>query len=159
MSRFTPIALGLLIALPSLALAKPFQQGSIRPSISAGGNSDGFGAGLGAAYCIVDGLEAEASVFHWFGEPSYTQLTPGLRYVFIQVPAVHPYLGGFYRRQFVHDDAREDGDFVGARLGVFFAVGERTYLGVGGGYERRLSCDDDEDCDGFFPELQFTMSL
>lgn len=156
-----------LAAAPALA-AKPFEQGSFRPSISAGGSSDGFGAGLGAAYCLVDGLEVEASVFHWFGDPSYTQLSPGLRYVFIDVPTVHPYVGAFYRRQIVHDDLYLDADFLGARGGVFFAIAERAFLGLGVGYERRLDCDDDVDldgdgeagdCDGFFPELAVTFSF
>lgn len=167
-SALTTLAALTTLTLPLVGIAKPFRQGSLRPSISAGGNSDGFGAGIGAAYCIIDGLEVEASVFHWFGDPSYTQLSPGLRYVFLQVPTVHPYLGAFYRRQFVHDDRYTDGDFVGGRTGVFFGLAKRTYIGLGVGYERRLSCDDaddidgdgeDGDCDGVFPELLFTVSL
>lgn len=164
----TAIAAAVSLGLPGLVEAKPFKKGSLRPSVSAGGDSSGFGAGLGAAYCIVDGLEVEASVFHWFGTPSYTQLSPGLRYVFMQVPSVHPYLGAFYRRQFVHDDRYQDGDFVGARGGIFMPVGKRAYLGLGAGYERRLDCDDDADldgdgesgdCDGFFPELAVTVAF
>ncbi len=167
-ARALTAALAALVTLPAVASAKPFRQGSLRPSVSLNGNSSGVGAGLGAAYCLVDGLEVEASVFHWFGSPSYTQLTPGVRYVFIQVPTAHPYIGAFYRRQIVHDDAYTGGDFVGGRAGAFIAVGKRTYLGAGLGYERRLSCDEDADldgdgesgdCDGFFPELSFTLSF
>lgn len=153
-----------VLTTPSLALAgEPFRQGSFRPSLSAGGSSDGFGIGLGAAYCLVDGLELEAGVFHWFGSPDYTQVSPGLRYVLIQIERFHPYLGAFYRKQFVHDDAFADADFVGGRVGVFFPMGRRAWLGAGVGYERRLDCEPDDargvECDGFFPELQATVAF
>ncbi|MCB9542518.1 MAG: hypothetical protein R3F65_21585 [bacterium] len=159
MNRTLPLLLAL--ALPALAHAAPFRQGSFRPSLAIGGDSTGFGAGIGAAYCLVDGLEIEAQVFHWFGDPAYTQLSPGARYVFLGLDAVLPYVGAFYRRQFVHDDAYVDADFVGGRAGVFLPVGGRTFVGLGLGYERRLDCQlpDEDDCDGFFPELAVTLSL
>lgn len=160
MRHIALITTALLLA-PALADAAPFRQGSLRPSLSVGGNSDGFGVGAGAAYCIVDGLELEAQVFHWFGDPAYTQLSPGVRYVFLQLEAVLPYVGAFYRRQFVHDDLYLDADFVGARGGVFIPMGRSAFIGAGLGYERRLDCDEAlyDDCDGFFPELAITFAL
>lgn len=155
---FTTLAVTALT--PATATAAPFRQGSLRPSLAVGGDSSGFGAGIGVAYCLVDGLELEAQVFHWFGDPAYTQLTPGARYVFLGLDAVLPYIGAFYRRQFVHDDTYPDADFVGGRAGVFLPVGGRAFVGLGVGYERRLDCDPDVlDCDGFFPELAVTLSF
>lgn len=148
---------GLLLLAPLAAVARPFEQGSTRVSLALGGSSAGFGVGAGVGYALIDGLEVETDAFYWFGDPDYLNLTPGVRYILLQVPSVHPYLGAFYRRQFVFEDGYDDRDFIGGRGGIFIPTGV-GFIGLGVGYERQIRCDD-ECADGFYPELSVALSF
>jgi hypothetical protein len=142
-----------------------FAQGRARVSLVAGtGASLGddylmLGAGLG--YYVLDGLEIGVDYEAWlFNDPIVQRLSPGARYVFHFVPAVKPYVGGFYRHAFVSGDI-DDLDYAGARAGIYFVPpAERISFGAGAVYERVLDCDElFVDCDSFYPEISFSLAL
>src|SRR5262249_18005433 len=106
----------------SAAEGGPFMQGRMRVSVVLGAGSGGFDSsylilGGGFGYFVLDGLALEADAQAWlFGDPFTATVTPGVRYVFYQVPKVHPYVGAFYRHYFV--DKLDDFDTYGARAGL-----------------------------------------
>lgn len=142
----------------------PFAQGRIRLSIALGGGTNFrenyFVLGAGLGYFLVNGLEASLTGTAWLGgDPFIGTVTPGLTYVFYQVPAVHPYLGGFYRHYFI-GGGFEDLDSYGGRAGVYLMLGQSGFLGGGAVYERLFGCEEGEvweDCDQWYPELTFAI--
>lgn len=140
----------------------PFAQGRLRISVVFGGGTnfrDNYlilGAGVG--YFLLDGLEASLGGTAWvLGDPFIGTVTPGLTYVFYQVPKIHPYLGAFYRHYFITGDF-DDFDTYGGRAGVNLLLGNEGFIGGGVVYERLFDCQDDEiweDCDQWYPELTF----
>lgn len=142
----------------------PFAQGRIRLSIALGGGTnfrdDYLVVGAGLGYFLLDGLEASVTGMAWFlGDPFIGTVTPGLTYVFYQVPTVHPYLGGFYRHYFI-GSGFEDLDSYGGRAGVYLMLGQSGFIGGGAVYERLFGCQEGEvweDCDQWYPELTFAI--
>ena len=137
----------------------PFAQGRLRISVLFGGGTnfqDNYlilGAGLG--YFLIDGLEASLGGTAWFlGDPFIGTVTPGLTYVFYQVPKIHPYLGAFYRRYFI-TGGFDDFDTYGGRGGVNLLLGNDGFVGGGVVYERLFDCQEDvwQNCDQWYPEL------
>lgn len=145
----------------------PFSQGRTRISVVLGSGTGGFDddayliLGAGVGFFVLDGLALEADAQAWlFGDPFTATVTPGLRYVFYQVPKVHPYAGVFYRHYFV--ETFDDFDTYGARAGLLLSIGSNGYLGGGAVYERRFECDDTQfrsSCDQWYPEITFSLSF
>lgn len=141
----------------------PFDQGRIRLGVGLGWTSTSdtnwliLGAGLGIY--VFDGLEVGLDSTFWvIGDPFVSTLTPGLRYVFIQLPSVKPYVGAFYRHYFV-GDGWDDTDAIGGRLGVYFMLSQQAYLGGGIVYEHFLDDDLFASRDQFYPELTFSFAF
>ena len=144
----------------------PFSRGAVRLTLLLGTAStinDNYlilGAGLG--YFIVNGLEVGLDYEAWlFAEPVLHRLSPEARYVFHMVPVIKPYAGVFYRRTFVTDGG-DDYNQMGGRLGAYYVPKSgRMYIGGGAVYERQLDCTSNEfvDCDSWYPEISFGISL
>lgn len=154
----------LALAAPATAAADeppiepgPFDRGKF--GVSAGvGSQDAFdhtylAIGAGVGYYVLPGLELSLQAEHWFGDdPSVSQVSPRVRYVFWQVPfAFKPYLGTGYTHWFVGDPF-DDVDAVAGRAGLTGVVGGALVLGVGAVLERIVSeCGD--ECWSVYPEL------
>jgi hypothetical protein len=145
--------------------AGAFGRGSIRLSLLIGSGftrtDDYVIVGAGVGYYVIDGLELGLDYEIWFGgDPVFNRLSPGVKYVFYQVPVVKPYVGGFYRHTFVN--GHEDYNFLGARGGIYIAPKPRgVYFGGGAVYEHQLSCSNSAyiDCDNVYPEIFVGASL
>ena len=118
-----------------------------------------IGGGLG--YFLANGLEVGLDYEAWlFAEPVLQRLSPETRYVFHMVPVIKPYAGIFYRRTFVAD--HDDYNQLGGRLGAYYVPRSgRMYIGGGAVYERTLDCTSSDfvDCDSWYPEISFGISL
>jgi len=109
--------------------------------------------GVGASYYVLDGLSLGLGVQSWSGkDPGITKVTPSITYVFHEVPSVKPYLGAFYRRNYI--DGEENLDSYGGRAGIYFGS-NRVIIGVGGVYEKYQDCQKSSnfDCDDTYAEL------
>lgn len=147
----------------------PFSAGSLRLGLLVGYTSvtQGFedtswlilGGGLG--YYALDGVEVALDSSFWvIGEPFIATITPGVRYVFHQLPLLKPYVGTFYRRYFVSKFS--DTDAVGARAGLLFMTGKSSYFGAGLVYEHLFEKTDDAyfgENDYWYPELTLSLSF
>ena len=123
-------------------------------------NDDYLVLGISGHYYLTNGFNIGLAVETWTGgDPGITKLTPELGYVFYQVPTVKPYVGVFYRRAYI--DNLPDLESTGARAGVWFASGNNVYIGVGGVYEKYLSCNETtyRSCDETYPELSITFAF
>jgi hypothetical protein len=119
-----------------------------------------FVLGAGLTYYVIDGLALGLSFESWTGsDPRITKLTPSLQYVFYQLGAVKPYLGGFYRRTYI--DGLPDLDSLGARAGIYIQAGRSAYLGIGGVYESYQDCTSSvyRKCESTYPEVSFTIAF
>ena len=157
------------LAYEPQASTGPFSRGTIRLGILLGYTSvtNGFqdtswlilGGGLG--YYVYDGLEVGLDSSFWvIGDPFITTITPGVRYVFHQVPLLKPYVGTFYRRYLVSKFA--DSDSLGARAGLLFMTGKRSYFGGGLVYEHLFEKKGNSyfaEDDYFYPELTLALSF
>ena len=114
--------------------------------------------GLGLGYNVADGLTTGVDYETWLvGDPTVHKLAPWITYTYWQAGAVKPYLGAFYRQNWVgggYDDYQD----IGARAGVFTQRG-RSYLGVGMVYEYRLDSDGLYDRDRFYPEVRLAIGF
>jgi hypothetical protein len=143
----------------------PFSRGAVRLTLLLGTGStrtdNYFIIGGGLGYFLVNGLEIGLDYEAWlFAEPVLQRLSPETRYVFHMVPVIKPYAGIFYRRTFVAD--QDDYNQVGGRLGAYYVPKSgRMYIGGGAVYERTLDCTSNEfvDCDSWYPEISFGISL
>lgn len=151
-------------SLPTLAAAEskpsPFDEGNISLSgglgvqVSEGGSYVVVAVGVG--YYVVKGLELSVTTAAWLAhEPFVATLTPGVRYVFWQVPQIHPYIGGFYRYWYVGQDF-DDQQSVGGRLGIT-TVQSHVSINAGVVYERIIT--DCFDCSSIYPEVSFSFSF
>lgn len=145
------------------ATAGPFSKGSIGVSVMIGsayfGDKDYFIFGLGLSYFVVDGLSLGVDGAIWlFDEPTLGSITPNARYVFHMVPVIKPYVGGFWKRTLIGDDI-DDLSSVGGRVGAYI-MPSRSYIGLGAIYEHFYDCNDEIlECDSWYPELTFGVSL
>ena len=109
--------------------------------------------GVGVNYYVLDGLSLGLGVESWSGEdPGITKVTPSVTYVFHRVPVVKPYLGAFYRRNYI--DGEDNVDSYGGRAGLYFGS-DRVVIGVGGVYEKYQDCKTSRyvDCDDTYAEI------
>lgn len=113
-----------------------------------------FQVGATFGWTVVRGLEfgVDATAL-LIEDPFIFQLTPGLRYVFVDVPFLQPYVGFLYRRSFIDGD--DDLSTMGGRIGVSWDSGEGVLLTGGLAYERAFDCEETRfnGCNGFHPEL------
>lgn len=141
----------------------PFARNRVRASVGVGVSSSGrdtyMQLGVGVGYFLTDGLELGLGTDLWLiGDPTIINVTPGLTYVFHQVPVVKPYLGTFYRHAFVFDFP--DLDSIGGRGGLYF-VADHAYVGAGLVYEHWLGCEDNGfvGCDEVYPEIVLAITF
>jgi len=123
-------------------------------------NETYFVLGVGVSYYVIDGLNVGLSLESWSGsDPGMTKITPSVQYVFLQVPQVKPYVGGFYRRAYI--DSLPDINSVGARAGIYFTAGRNAYIGVGAVYESYVDCTKSvyRSCNDTYPEVSFTIAF
>jgi hypothetical protein len=142
--------------------AGPFAKGKVRLSFMAGYGraigQDYLLLGGGAAYYLLDGLEAGLDFEAWLiGDPSQYRLSPQVRYVFYWLPVVMPYVGGFYRHSFI-TDGLPDLDSFGTRVGLVLNPTGRFYISGGAVFEFPVGCDDRiYNCDTqIYPEIAFS---
>jgi len=109
-----------------------------------------------AGYYFADDVEASVALEGWFGnDPKIYKLIPELRYVYSAPRAVKPYAAGFVARSFYQGGSVADVNSYGARVGAYFPLGRRSFLGLGLVHERFKDCDPQVygDCRQTFTEL------
>ena len=141
----------------------PFDSGHFGLMVGAGGQSafghSYFGAGIGAGYFLLDGLEVGLFALHEFGSPpSINELSPSVRYVAQPLAdwPVIPYTGAFYKHWFI-GDPYSDIDTVGARAGLLRIEG-RLLIGLGAVYEHTISACT-ADCDSVYPDVTLAFTF
>ena len=108
-----------------------------------------------AGYYFVDDVEASVALDAWIGnDPKIYKLIPELRYVYSAPRAVKPYVAGFVARSF-YEGSVADTSSYGARVGAYFPLNRRSFLGLGLVHERFKDCDPlvYGDCRQTFSEL------
>jgi hypothetical protein len=160
------IALALVCStfLPTANAASPFDKGSSSVAFTLGSGSafsdDYIILGLGYNYYLVNGLKLGIQFDLWLdGDPSIYQVTPEVGYVFHMVPKVKPYVGAFYRRNYI--EGFDDLDALGYRGGIYFVPGGGTYIGIGGAYSKYQDCEETvyRDCSTSYTEVTFMVSF
>ncbi|MBD3219738.1 hypothetical protein GF314_00725 [bacterium] len=139
-----------------------FAQGQLRGGATGGwvstSGDDYLLLGLGLGYNVADGVTAGLDYETWLvGDPTVHKLAPWVTYTYWQAKRVKPYLGAFYRQNWV-GGGFDDYQDLGARAGVFTQRG-RAHLGVGVVYEYRLDSSGLYDQDRFYPEIRFAIGL
>jgi hypothetical protein len=136
----------------------PFKRGKVRIAIHGGWGSAYAGdyliIGIGAAYYLLDGLEAGLDFEAWLlSNPNLYRVSPQVRYVYDRADLqLKPYGGFLYRRTFVQD--RDDQNSLGLRGGAFYRSRKGTFVGAGIVYESYLDCDSRYlDCSSVYPEI------
>ncbi len=139
-----------------------------RVELDAGGGLGVFNSNeyllllLGGGYFIRDGFSAGATAEAWVGStPSFGDLSPQVRYVFLDSPwRFKPYAGAFYRRTF-YDHTDPAINSAGVRAGLVFPLTPRAYATGGLVYERYFSCQTSvySSCDQVYPEIGVAFSF
>ena len=150
-----------MVSMPIETLAEPtaFREGQFSLGLAGGGGPGGFGIGLDVGYLVKDGFEVSLGASYWaLQDTNLFRVTPGIRYIFVQLEAFMPYVGGFARRWFFTDDAYKDVTSVGTRAGIHLRA-QNAMLGLGVAYEKLLDCQDefDDECTSIYPE--FSLSI
>ncbi len=144
-----------------------FSKGSTNFSVVIGSGSafddDYTILGLGVGYYVTHGLEIGIDLQRWFsGEPTITQVSPQIRYVFTEPKTIKPYVGAFYRRT-SYDDFNgieiDDQNSFGYRAGAYFSTNNRVNVGAGVVYEKFNDCSRLTDCSTTSPEILFTVNF
>ena len=173
MLRFMPFTKIAAAAVLALAFAAPaaaqeaagiFGKGRTQLFVS-GGSGSAFGnnyfvLGAGLTYYALNGVGVGVALERWSGsDPTVTKLTGSLQYVFYQLRAVKPYLGGFYRRTYISGESSLDS--IGGRAGVYIRAGQNAYVGLGGVYESYQDCTESvyRKCNSTYPEVSFTFAF
>jgi hypothetical protein len=111
---------------------------------------------LGGAYYPVDGFSVGVTGEAWLGSsPSIGDVSPQVRYVFLDMPwGFKPYAGAFYRRTF-YDRLDPPINSGGGRAGLVFPLTPRAYATGGLVYEHYFSCQKSvySSCDQVYPEI------
>ncbi|MBE9568647.1 MAG: hypothetical protein IMF14_08110 [Proteobacteria bacterium] len=171
-SMFFVLALGCNASLNAASVgtggvSTAFSSGSTSLGVIVGSgsafNDDYLILGVGVGYYVIKGLEIGIDAQYWaFGDPSITQLSPQIRYVFTQPKVIKPYVGAFYRRTYYGDFkgfSIDDQDSYGYRAGAYFSTNNRVYIGGGIVYEQYQDCSQLVDCSNTYPEILFQVSF
>jgi hypothetical protein len=141
------------------AVDQLFQKGRVQLNVGAGyglfNDHNYFVLGLGAGYYLLDGLEAGIDGEGWWGsQPNQYNVSPNIRYIFLNIPSYKPYVGAFYRRTFYNQEFSET-DSAGGRAGLVFPFSAKTYLTAGGVFEHYFNCDKSlySSCNDVYPEI------
>ncbi len=145
------------------AQAGPFNRDSTDVSLVLGTgsafNNNYIILGGGIGYYVRDGLEVGVDIQRWSSaSPSLIKVSTQLKYVFLSMSQLQPYLGVFFRRTFVNSSQFINQNSYGLRTGVYFPNQSGVYLGMGVAYENYQHCDAG-DCSVFYPELLISFSL
>lgn len=159
-----------LCLLPALAApltapaADPFASGSLRGSVLVGNgyafNESYVIVGVGIGYFAAKGFEIGLDGEWWTsGNPDISKISPAVRYIVPTNGAARPYVGAFYRRTMIEN--YEDLDSTGGRAGLYFLSGKGSYFGIGGVYEKYLSCTETvyRSCSETYPEIIFAVAF
>jgi hypothetical protein len=146
------------------AASSPFDKGTSSVAFTLGSgsafNDNYIILGLGYNYYLVNGLNLGIQFNLWLdGNPSVYQVAPEVNYVFYQVPKVKPYIGAFYRRNYI--EGYDDLDAVGYRGGIYIVSGGGSYFGIGGVYSEYQDCNETvySDCSTTYTEVTFMLSF
>lgn len=113
--------------------------------------------GLGVGFYVRNGLNVGLDFEGWFlGEPTMYKISPRADYVMWRAPRIKPYVGAFYRWNFVSDF--DDQSSLGGRAGAFYKGTRGGMAGAGVVYERFLS-DVFDDRDVIYPEIFVAVSF
>ena len=118
--------------------------------------------GVGVGYFIRNGLDVGVDFEGWFGgDPQLYKITPRFDYVLWKPQRIKPYVGGFYRYNFVGGDKIDNTSSLGGRIGAFYKGSGRGMAGAGAVYERYLNCDENvfSSCDVVYPEVFVAVSF
>jgi hypothetical protein len=138
-----------------------FSQGRRRVTGTVGWGSslgsDYLLVGVGLGYFIRNGLDVGVDFEGWFlGDPTMYKISPRADLVMWRSPRLKPYVGAFYRWNFISDF--EDENSLGGRAGAFYRGTRGGMAGAGVVYERFLS-DRFEDRDVIYPEVFIAVSF
>ncbi|MGD8567523.1 MAG: hypothetical protein PVJ39_05525 [Gammaproteobacteria bacterium] len=129
-----------------------FMVSSVAGAFDAGQSSFAFSAGsgryfdksylalgMGYHYFLTAGWQAGAHVTVWLdGDRDIYQVTPDIKYIYPASPRFQPYLGVFYRRNFI--EGEDDIDATGYRAGIYVPAGSGSYFGYGVSYSELKDC-------------------
>ena len=162
--------LGLLLFLVSsstvatIANASPFDQGQqhLQMAIGSGSllNDNYIILGIGYGYYLQNGLELGIDFDLWLdGDPSIYQVTPEIKYVLPVKSQIKPYVGTFYRRNFI--EGFDDRDAYGYRAGVYWLTRGGVYIGYGFKQSTLKNCNETIyfDCEEVYSELSVMVSI
>jgi len=154
----------LIVLLSNHAYSAPFDQGQGHVSATLGNgtllNQDYIVLGVGYGYFLTNGLDISVDLNLWLdGDPTIYQVTPEVRYVFYMVPKIKPYIGTFYRRNYI--EGFDDVNAYGYRAGVYWLAGANTYIGYGVTHSKLSDCKKNIyfQCEDTYSELSFVISL
>jgi hypothetical protein len=144
--------------------ASPFDKGEQHFNMSVGSGSllgdDYIILGIGYGYYFQKGLELGINFDLWLdGDPTIYQVTPEAKYVFQMFSTIKPYVGTFYRRNYI--EGFDDRDAYGYRAGIYWLTGGRGYFGYGITHSRLQDCEESiyNDCESTYSEFSFTISI
>jgi hypothetical protein len=109
---------------------------------------------------ISEGLMLGVGAENWVGnDPDIYKLSTEVRYTFVNMETVKPYVGGFLGRTVY--DGLPDRNSYGARGGVVFPFSTNAAFNVGLVYEKTANCDTQTylDCSVIYPEAGLMFSF
>lgn len=116
--------------------------------------------GIGYGYFLQNGLELGINFDLWLdGDPSIYQVTPEVRYVIENSSKLKPYVGAFYRRNYI--EGFDDRDAYGYRAGVYWVTGGGAYIGYGVTYSKLQDCNETiyTDCESTYSEVSIMFTV
>ena len=151
-------------AFPANTYASPFDKGQQHFELAIGSgsllNEDYIIMGIGYGYYLQNGLELGIDFDLWLdGNPSVYQVTPEVKYVFENKSKIKPYIGTFYRRNYI--EGLRDLDAYGYRAGVYWISQGGVYIGYGLTNNNLRDCEESVylDCSSTYSELSFMVTI
>jgi hypothetical protein len=160
------LIVGLLIALSSApaSSAEPFTRGNLTGSIYVGAGEalgkDYTTLGGSVGYMVSEGLMLGGGAETWLGnDPDIYKFTTELRYTFVKMERVKPYVGGFLG--YTMYDGLPDRNSYGARGGLVFPFSTNAAFNIGVVYEETMNCESQTyvDCSAIYPEAGVMFSF
>jgi hypothetical protein len=158
------IVIASLSYLPAKANASPFDKGQQYFELAIGSGSllkeDYIIMGIGYGYYLQNGLELGIDFDLWLdGNPGVYQVTPEIKYVFQNKSKIKPYVGTFYRRNYI--EGIDDIDAYGYRAGIYWISQGGVYIGYGVTHNKLTDCEESVylDCSSTYSELSFMVTI